>query len=186
MGLMALFAMFTSYVAFQKPCREQPPGSSGFRFFVTSWSVATEHLDRWLEQLKSEYHQQIRKMIINSDSDHQVFIKKNNNHNQPYFESSSPRSGKISQAQTTTSTTTMLNNDNANNAYNNPNPSNTNKNYKLEFRSIKDRRPVNAYEDDDDTMFYVMLFTFTAGCLMFCSNFLFFFNSRQHMIEWRN
>lgn len=58
--------------------------------------------------------------------------------------------------------------------------------FKLEFRALKDKRPVNVYEDEDDTMIYVTLINATVGFVLLCSNFLFFFDSRQHMIEWRN
>ena len=60
------------------------------------------------------------------------------------------------------------------------------KHYRIEFRAIKDKRPVNVYEDEDDTMVHVTLIDAGVGFILLCSNFLFFFDSRQHMIEWRN
>ncbi|KAH7644519.1 hypothetical protein HUG17_0057 [Dermatophagoides farinae] len=58
--------------------------------------------------------------------------------------------------------------------------------YMLEFRSIKDKRPVNVFEDEDETMIRVTLINSAIGFILLCSDFLFFFDSRQHMIEWRN
>lgn len=58
--------------------------------------------------------------------------------------------------------------------------------YRLEFRANKDRRPVNVYEDEDDTIIHVTLINSGVGFILLCSTFLYFFDSRQHMIEWRN
>lgn len=58
--------------------------------------------------------------------------------------------------------------------------------YRLEFRAIKDKREVNVYEDDDETLLQVSLIDASVGFILLCSDFLFFFDSRQHMIEWRN
>lgn len=58
--------------------------------------------------------------------------------------------------------------------------------YKLEFRSNKDKRPVNVYEDEDEIMIQVTLIDIAVGFVMLCSTFLYFFDSRQTMIEWRN
>lgn len=56
----------------------------------------------------------------------------------------------------------------------------------LEFRPRKDKRPVNVFEDEDETMVEVTFINVGVGFILLCSDFLFFFDSRQAMIEWRN
>lgn len=58
--------------------------------------------------------------------------------------------------------------------------------YKFETRLIKDKRPVNVFEDEDESMLHICLIDASVGFILLCSTFLFFFDSRQHMIEWRN
>lgn len=58
--------------------------------------------------------------------------------------------------------------------------------YKLGPRPPKDKRPVNALEDEDETMLHISAIDATVGFLMLCSTFLYCFDSRQQMIEWRN
>ncbi|CAG2177382.1 unnamed protein product [Oppiella nova] len=65
-------------------------------------------------------------------------------------------------------------------------PSTNPEEYKLSVRSPKDMRPVNVYEDDDDPLLHICLIDAGVGFILLCSAFLFFFDSRQHMIEWRN
>jgi len=58
--------------------------------------------------------------------------------------------------------------------------------YKLETRLIKDKRPVNVYEDEDEYILQISIIDASVGFILLCSTFLYFFDSRQHMIEWRN
>ncbi len=65
-------------------------------------------------------------------------------------------------------------------------PLNNKAEYKFETRSHKDKRPVNIYEDEDETLLQICIIDASVGLLLLCSTFLYFFDSRQHMIEWRN
>ena len=72
-------------------------------------------------------------------------------------------------------------------AFHKPCKSSANKQeYKFETRLLKDKRPVNVYEDEDETMIQICLIDASVAFVLLCQTFLFFFDSRQHMIEWRN
>lgn len=58
--------------------------------------------------------------------------------------------------------------------------------YKFETRLMKDKRPVNVVEDEDETLQHICLIDASVSLVLLCQTFLFFFDSRQHMIEWRN
>lgn len=153
MGIMALFTLYTAYIAFEKPCKETSSTKSGYSVFIRLYHQIHEHVTalaaKWQQSNSTKTSQQ---WSLRSKSLPTSLYS-------PISNSSSFSQSKWELPE---------------------------RHFKLEFRAIKDKRPVNVYEDEDDTMIYITLINATVGFILLCSNFLFFFDSRQHMIEWRN
>ncbi|KAI2802117.1 hypothetical protein BLOT_010309, partial [Blomia tropicalis] len=181
MGSMAMFAFFTAYLSFHRPCREGSATKSGFTIFLDYANWFFGECYRFLLYLRSyvvevvvSYQQKWnlgnRTLIHNgttelNDYDQEIIFETNLT-SQIHFK----RIIQVNRPKPIISTTNWP----------------TEKVYKLEFRPRRDKRPVNVYEDNDDTMTFVTSVDAAVGFILLCSNFLFFFDSRQHMIEWRN
>lgn len=152
---MALFTLYTAYIAFEKPCKETSATKSGSSIFIRLY----HQLHEQVSALAAKWQQ-----LNSTRASQQWSLRSNSSSTSLYSLFSNSSSSSSSQSKW------LL----------------PERHFKLEFRAIKDKRPVNVYEDEDDTMIYVTLINATVGFVLLCSNFLFFFDSRQHMIEWRN
>ncbi|OTF69149.1 hypothetical protein BLA29_003803 [Euroglyphus maynei] len=189
MGFAALFAFYTGFIAFHKPCRafiipqyqhqQQSHQQQDNIFPMTRSNI--RQLRYYYSQLRKDNNsisnndqQQLQekslKSIIINNSINNNNVNNNNNNN---FLTKSSSFLSMFWNNNSTATNIKL-----------PMPNQLI--YMMEFRSIKDKRPVNVFEDDDDTMIRITLINSIVGFLLLCSDFLFFFDSRQHMIEWRN
>ncbi|KAH9511543.1 hypothetical protein DERF_009995 [Dermatophagoides farinae] len=194
MGFAALFAFYTAFLAFHKPCR----------------AFSTQQQQQQKQQNNHHHQQQTKQTFIMTRANLRQlrYYYSQLQQQQQQNSSSNISSSNVNQQKGLKSTTILNNNNNNVNDDNDQNKllsitkftiplfQNNLQNiqlplpneliYMLEFRSIKDKRPVNVFEDEDETMIRVTLINSAIGFILLCSDFLFFFDSRQHMIEWRN
>ncbi|KAH9425884.1 hypothetical protein DERP_005103 [Dermatophagoides pteronyssinus] len=200
MGFAALFAFYTAFIAFHKPCRALTTTTTTSSTSTTSTTIKHQQeiipMTRAnLRQLRYYYSQQLLQQQNNSNHNQQQQQQQglksmilntinNNNNNVNNQQQQQQQKNKFL---TTILSKFWFNNNNSNQTNIIQLPSSPDQLiYMLEFRSIKDKRPVNVFEDEDDTMIRITLINSLVGFILLCSDFLFFFDSRQHMIEWRN